>query len=43
MMHQYVTTPSFPEAKKDLKIMKQRMDEVMGGRMTFGNRRIDLK
>lgn len=42
MMHQYVTTPSFPEAKRDLKIMKQRIDEVMGGRTTFGNRRIDL-
>lgn len=43
MMHQYVTTPSFPEAKKDLKIMKQRMDEVMRGKTAFGNRRIDLK
>lgn len=43
MMHQYITTPSFPEAKKDLKIVKQRMDEVMGGKTKFGNRRIELK
>lgn len=43
MMHQYVTTPSFPEAKKDLKIMKRRMDEVMRGKTAFGNRQIELK
>lgn len=43
MMHQYVTTPSFPEAKKDLKIMKRRMEEVMGGKTAFGNRRFELK
>lgn len=43
MMHQYVTTPSFPEAKKDLKIMKRRMDEVMGGSTVFGNQRIEVR
>ncbi len=43
MMHQYVTTPSFSEAKKDLKIMKRRMDEVMEGKTAFGNRRFELK
>lgn len=43
MMHQYVATPSFSESKKDLKIMKQRMDEVMGGKTAFGNRRFELK
>lgn len=43
MMHQYITTPSFPEAKKDLKIVKQRMDEVMNGKTEFGNRCVILK
>lgn len=43
MMHQYVTTPSFPEVKKDLKMVKQCMDEVMGGKTKFGNCRVDLR
>lgn len=43
MMHTYMITPSFPESKKDLKIMKRRMDEVMGGKTAFGNRRFELK
>lgn len=43
MMHTYMITPSFPESKKDLKIMKRRMDEVMGGKTEFGNRRFELK
>lgn len=42
MMHGYLGTPAFPEAKKDLELMKQRMDEVMGGKTYFGNRRVEL-
>lgn len=37
MMHGYPGTPAFPEAEEDLKVMKQRMDEVMGGKTGFGN------
>lgn len=43
MMHVYTTTSTFPVAKTDLKIMKQRMDEVMSGKSHFGNRLVDLK
>lgn len=43
MMHTYHIIPYIPEAKKDLKIMKQRMDEVMEGRVVLGNKRVDLR
>lgn len=43
MLHTYITMPSIPEAKKDLKVMKQLMDDVLEGRTCPENKWVDLK
>lgn len=43
MLHTYITIPIIPEAKKDLKIMKQLVDDAMKGRASRENKWVDLK
>lgn len=42
MLHTYMTIPTISEARKDLKIMKKCMDDIMEGKKEFGNKRVEL-
>lgn len=43
MLHTYLILPFLHESKKDLKVMKEIMDEVMSGASFTGNQKIELK